>query len=179
MLLPVGTVLAGQYFLWWAAQVVAVAILVILALRWRPGFLHGRTITESMNAALDSREESIRIQLEAAERSRQEAARIREEAARQVADAREETRTMVERARTASEAIATEMHQRAEEEYRRIVGQARNEIEFERRQAEAALRRRAADIVVDAAGQVVGNFLEPASDRHLIDVSLSDLKDVR
>lgn len=178
MIFPVASILAGAYFLWWAAQLISIAILVFLALRWRPGFLHGRTITQTLGASLDSREEGIRLQLQAAERSREEAAQIRAESARQLEQARAESQEIVTRAHRTSEAIQQEMHDRAEEEYRRIVGQARSEIEYERRQAELALRRRAADIVVDAAGQIVAENLEASSDRRLINTSLADLKEI-
>jgi F0F1-type ATP synthase membrane subunit b/b' len=71
------------------------------------------------------------------------------------------------------------MEQRARQEYDRVIGQARSEIDYERRQAELALRRRAADIVVDAAGQVVGRYLSPDADRQIIRDSLKDVGDGR
>lgn len=172
-------VLADQYFIWWGAQIVAVAILVFLALRWRPGFLGGKTVGMTLGAALDRREAQIRDQLEAAERSRQEAARIREEAQQDISRARSEAEQIVSRAHHTSEAIGQEMEQRARQEYERVIGQARLEIDYERRQAELALRRRAADIVVDAAGQVVANHISPEVDRRIIRESLQDLGDGR
>lgn len=171
--------LADQYFIWWGAQVVAVAILVYLALRWRPKFLGGRTVGTTLTAALDRREEQIRDQLQAAERSRQEAARIREEAQQDIVRARAEAEHIVSRAHQTSEAIGQEMEDRARQEYERIIGQARNEIDYERRQAELALRRRAADIVVDSAGQVVARYLSPEVDQRIVRESLRDLGDGR
>jgi len=172
-------VLASQYFLWLGAQVVAVAILIYLVLRWRPKFLGGQTIGGSVTAALDRREAQIREQLEAAERSRQEAARIRAEAQEDIARARSEAERIVRRAHETSGAIGQEMEQRARQEYDRVIGQARVEIDYERRQAELALRRRAADIVVDAAGQVIARNLSAEADRRIIRDSLKDLGDGR
>jgi F-type H+-transporting ATPase subunit b len=172
-------VLADSYFIWWGAQVVAVAILVYLALRWRPGFLNGRTVGSTLTNALDRREAQIREQLEAAERSRQEAARIREEAQQDIARARSEAEQIVSRAHDASQAIGQEMEERARREYDRVVGQARAEIDYERRQAELALRRRAADIVVDAAGEVIARNLSEEADRRIIRDSLTRLGDGR
>jgi F-type H+-transporting ATPase subunit b len=172
-------VLADQYFIWWGAQIVAVAILVYLALRWRPSFLRGQTVGSTINAALDRRAAQIQEQLEAAERSRQEAERIRQEARQDIANARSEAEQIVNRAHQATEAIAQEMEQRARQEYDRVIGQARSEIDYERRQAELALRRRAADIVVDAAGQIVARHLSPEADRQIIRDSLKDVGDGR
>jgi F-type H+-transporting ATPase subunit b len=170
--------LSGSYGLWFAAQVVAIVIIVVLVLRWRPGFLGKRTIGETLNQSLDARAARIQDQLEAAQRSREEAARIHEESQREIAQARQQAEEIVTRATSTSEAIQHEIEERAKEEYNRIVGQARNQINYERQQAEVALRRRAADIVVDAAGQVVERYLEPQSDRRIIDDSLTNLRKV-
>lgn len=170
--------LAGTFLLWWAAQVVAVAILIFLFLRWRPGFTGGRTVGEMLGQALDAREESIRAQLEEARRSREEAARIQEESERNIAHARSESEDIVSRATQTSQSIKEDITRRAEEEYQRVVAQARHQIDYEREQAELALRRRAADIVVDAAGQVVKQYLQPERDRELIVDSLGNIREM-
>ncbi|HEX8919548.1 MAG TPA: F0F1 ATP synthase subunit B [Chloroflexota bacterium] len=170
--------LAHAYFLWWGAQIVAVAILVALVLRWRPGFTGGRTIGEMLSQALDAREQGIRAQLEEAQRSREEAARIQEESERNIEHAREEANGIVSRASQTSLSIQEDIKRRAEEEYQRIVAQARHQIDYEREQAELALRRRAADIVIDAAGQIVQRHLEPQQDRELIVDSLGNVREV-
>jgi F-type H+-transporting ATPase subunit b len=169
------TTLASNIVIWWIAQLVAIAILVALFLRWRPGFLKGRTIGETVGALLDAREAQIQEQLEAAQRSREEAARIQQQSEQEIAQAREEGKTIVERAATTSQAIQQEIEKRAREEYDRIIGQARQQIDYEREQAEVALRRRAADIVVDAAGEVVRRNLDSVTDQRLIDDTLSHL----
>lgn len=168
--------LAANVYLWWAAQVVAILILVVLFLRWRPGFLGGRTIATMVGALLDARAEAIRQQLSAAERSREEAARIREQAAQEIERARQESAIIVQRAAGTSEAIRHEIEVRAREEYERIIDQARGEIQYERERAEMALQRRAADIVVDAAEQVIERNLQPQTDRRIIDQSLDHLR---
>jgi ATP synthase F0 subunit b len=170
--------LEGSYLLWWLAQVAAVGILVFLGLRWRPGFLRGNTIGQTMKNALQARADQIQFQLEAAERSRQEAAKIQEEARREIEQARTQAAEIVERAQQTSVAIQRDIETRAQEEADRVVKQAGEEIEYERRQAELALRRRAADIVVDAAGQIVRQNLTPEADRRIIGSSLADLREV-
>lgn len=167
--------LSGNYLVWWVAQLVALALIVFLVLRWRPGFLGGNTIGQTVNASLDGRAAQIKEQLEAAERSRQEAERIRQQSAQDVTQAREEADAIVARATETSQAILKDIETRAREEYDRIVGQARNEIDAERRQAELALRRRAADIVVDAARQIVEKNLDAESDQRLIRESVTQL----
>jgi F-type H+-transporting ATPase subunit b len=174
----VGSILADNYLVWWAAQLVAVAILVFLVLRWRPKFLRGRTIGQTLDGALTAREEQIKVQLEAAEESRKEAARILAESAKDVENARVQADDIVARALHTSEAIQREITERAQDEAMRIVEQTQAEIEYETRQAEMALRRRAADIVIDAAEQIVERHLEPSTDRRLIEKSLANLRDI-
>jgi F-type H+-transporting ATPase subunit b len=170
--------LSGNLIAWWVAQILAIAILVVLFLRWRPGFLGKRTVGEMMNSALDAREEQIRDQLEAAQRSREEAERIQQAAQQDIERARAEAREIVDRAKTTSQAIQQDMQQRAQEEANRVVAQATAQINYEREQAEQALQRRAADIVVDAARVVIQRNLDESSDRRIIDTSLSDLKEL-
>lgn len=168
--------LANNLILWWIAQVIAVAILVILFLRWRPGFLNGKTIREVAAQSLNARKTQIQDQLEAAQRSREEAARIREQSAHDIEEARHEAQEIIERAGHTRDAIQQEIESRARQEYDRIVGQARSQIDYEREQAELALRRRAADIVVDAATEIVERHLAPEADERIIDESLTRLR---
>jgi F-type H+-transporting ATPase subunit b len=170
------TILAHNYPIWWLAQLVAVGILVFLFLRWKPGFLGGKTIGTTLGNTLDAREAQIKEQLAAAERSREEAARIREASQRDIQQAREEANGIVQRAGTTSQAIQQEIETRARQEYDRIIGQARTEIDYERQQAELALQRRAADIVIDAAGQIVQQHLDAGTDQQLIGDSLGNLR---
>jgi len=173
------TSLSGSYPVWWIAQIVALALVVFLILRWRPKFLKGTTIGGSLGKTLDARETEIRVQLEAAQRSRDEAAKIREQSAADVERARREAADIVSRATQTSQAIQQEIEVRAHDEYQRIVGQARNEIEYERQQAESKLRRQAADVVIDAARQVIDRHLQETTDRRLIEDSLASMKDGR
>jgi F-type H+-transporting ATPase subunit b len=171
--------LSSNYLVWWAAQLVAVAILIFLFLRWRPKFLGGKTIGETLGQALDNREDAIREQLDAAQKSREEASRIHELSQKELATAHEQSEVILKRAEQTSQAIQQEIEERSREEYERIVGQARSQIEYEREQAELALRTRAADIVVDAAKQVIERNMDPQADRRVITDSLEHLKEVR
>jgi F-type H+-transporting ATPase subunit b len=169
------TLLSNNYLVWWVAQLIALAIIVVLALRWKPGFLAGKTIGQTVTGTLDTRANGIKEQLELAERNRQEAERIRAQSQRDVEGARTEAEDIVTRAKATSEAIQRDIEARAQEEYDRIVGQAKTEIEYERRQAELALRRRAADIVIDGAEQIVERNLSAESDQRLIFDSVEQL----
>lgn len=171
--------LANNFLVWWVAQVAAIAILVILFLRWRPGFLGKKTIGETVGALLDARQAQIQQQLDIAQQSRDEAARIQEQSSKDIEHAREEAMEIVARASTTSEAIQRDMEQRAREEYERIVSQAKSAIEYEREQAEIRLRRQASDIVVDAARQVVEQSLDAQADQRIIDGALGDMKGLR
>lgn len=179
MVTLLGATLSSDYAIWLIADVVAVAILVWAFLRWRPSFLGGRTIGQTVNRLLVDREDQIRTQLDEAQRSREEAARIREQSAGQIDQARREADEIVARAAQTSDAIQRELERRAQEEYDRIVGQAKSEIELERERAELALRRRAADIVVDAAREVVRRNLDAGTDDQLIVESLGNIRGLK
>jgi F-type H+-transporting ATPase subunit b len=170
--------LANNLIIWWVAQVAAIVILVWLFLAWKPGFTGGKSIRETVGSLLRAREDQIRAQLEAAEASRREAAQIREQSALDIDRARQEADEIVTRAAQTSQAIKQGMQESAREEYERIVAQARVEIGYERERAELALRRRAGDIVVDAASQIVAQNLQPETDRRLIEGSLDDLRKI-
>jgi F-type H+-transporting ATPase subunit b len=178
-MLVVGAVLANDYVFWWIAQLVAIAILIFLFLRWKPGFLAGKTIGQTLGGALDARKAQIDDQLAAAERSRQEAERIHQQTQQDIEKARSEAQQIVSGAARTSEAIKTEIVQRAQEEGQRILAQAKAEIGQERNQALQALQRRAADIVVDAAGQIVSQHGDERADQQLINSSLRRLGDHR
>jgi F-type H+-transporting ATPase subunit b len=175
----IATTLSGVYILWWAAQVVAVLILVVLALRWRPGFLGGKTLGQTMNGLLDARAAQIESQLQAAERSREEAARIRAESEQDIARAHAEAEAIVARAGQTSDAIRHELQERAQEEYQRIVAQAKTQIDYERQQAEMQIRRNAADVVVDAARQIVERRLDANADEAIINEAIGQIREIK
>lgn len=170
--------LAHNFVVWWAAQLVSIAILLYFVLRWRPGFLGGKTIGETLTDALDARAAAIEEQLQAAQRSREEAERIRAESAREVEAARQQASEIVSRASQTSEAILREMEVRAAAEKDRIIRQARDEIDYERRQAELALRRRASEVAIDAAEQVIARTMDEQTDEQLIRRSLTQIRDI-
>ncbi|HZU13223.1 MAG TPA: F0F1 ATP synthase subunit B [Chloroflexota bacterium] len=171
--------LANNFVLWWIAQVAAIAILVYFFLFHHFGFLNGGTIWGLLQKSLQSRRDGIQHQLEAAQRSREEAQRLHEEALQDVEEARHEAASIVERAGQTSQAIQADLEARAREEYNRILDQARSQIQYEQERAVMALQRRAADIVVDAAREVVERNLEPQTDRAIIDTSLDQLQGLR
>jgi F-type H+-transporting ATPase subunit b len=166
------SVLANDYVFWWIAQLIAVAILVFLFLRWRPGFLGGQTIGQTLGAALDARKAQIDDQLAVAERNRQEAERLHEQVRKDVEQAHVEAEQIVAGSSKTADAIRQEIEQRASEERQRILAQGRADIQQEESQAMQALQRRAADIVIDAAGEIVSRHMDERSDRQLIDSSL-------
>lgn len=179
-MLPVfATALASDRLIWFIAELLAFVLIAAVILRWRPSFLGNKSISATLSDSLDRRAGQIDEQLSAAERSREEAAKIRAQSEQDIARAREEGRQIVGRAGSTSQSILEELQVRAREEYDRIVAQARTQIDYERQQAEMALQRRAADIVVDAAQEVVQRNLDSDSDRRIIGSSLDDLKELR
>jgi F-type H+-transporting ATPase subunit b len=132
-------------------------------------FLWGPILT-----TLQDRARRIREGLAAAEAARADRERIKEEAERVLADARRQSTELAERATSAAEAAAAEIRTQAKAEAERIRERAQADASQFHEQALARLRAEVADMVVLAAGRVLGRELDGDKHRELIQRSLED-----
>ena len=123
---------------------------------------------------LDRRSQRIREGLEAAEQSKEQAAQAEQEVARQIEEARRQGQTLIAQAQEASTRIQEESRNQARREGEVLLERARNEIQLERDQAIAELRREFADLTVAAAEKVIGQSLDRQAHRRLIDEVLAE-----
>ena len=136
--------------------------------------LLSRYLWVPINRVLDERAAKIREGLEMAEAARADRQRIREEAERVLADARRQSAEAAERATSAAEAAAAEIRAQAKAEAERIRERAQADAAQFHEQALARLRAEVADMVVLAAGRVLGRELDGDKHRELIRRSLED-----
>ena len=125
-------------------------------------------------AMLDRRSERIREGLEAAEKSKEQAASAEQDVARQLDDARRQGQALIAQAQDASTRIQEDARTQARQEGDTLLERARNEIQLERDQAIAELRKEFADLTINAAEKVINQSLDRQAHQRLIDEVLAE-----
>jgi F-type H+-transporting ATPase subunit b len=120
------------------------------------------------------RRERIRTALEEAERAREEAAEERARFEAQLAEERRASQDRLREAASKGEEAARRRLEEANAEADRLVQQARTEAEQTRRQALAGLHDEIAEIALAAAAKALGDGIDEAKHRQLIDRFLRD-----
>ena len=138
-------------------------------------FVIGRYILPYINKPMEERQATIRQALADAEEAKRRAAEAEEEYKRVISAARTEARAVVDEANKLGEQVRADRRQQAEEEYERILTRAREDIEAQTRRASEELRRSAADLAVAVVEKVVGEGLDAAAQRALIDRTIAEV----
>jgi len=125
-------------------------------------------------AMLDRRSERIREGLEAAEKSKEQAASAEQDVARQLDDARRQGQALIAQAQDASTRIQEDARTQARQEGDTLLERARNEIQLERDQAIAELRKEFADLTINAAEKVINQSLDKQAHSRLIEEVLTE-----
>ena len=139
--------------------VVFVVVFVILAKKIFPVIVR----------ATADREETIRTQLAEAKQLHADAQAALEEQRQLLAGSRGEATAMLAEARQAAERERTLAVEKTRAEQDEMLARARREIAAEKGRAVAELRREAVDLAIAAAGKVVGQSLDTAADRKLVE----------
>jgi F-type H+-transporting ATPase subunit b len=124
---------------------------------------------------MDERSARIRNDLDEARRLREESERDRETYRAQISQARDEARTILEEATGVAGKIRQQALADAEAQSAQTLVRAREEIEREKEQAIAELRREVADLAIMAATQVVRRNLDGADQRRLVEEALMEV----
>ncbi|MCH7837110.1 MAG: F0F1 ATP synthase subunit B [Chloroflexi bacterium] len=123
---------------------------------------------------LAQRAKRVKEGLEAAEQSIERAAQADQEVAQQLEQARQQSQTNIAKAQEAASRIQEEARSQARRDAEVLLERARSEIQLERDQAIAELRREFADLTVSAAEKVIGQSLDHQAHRRLIDEVLAE-----
>jgi F-type H+-transporting ATPase subunit b len=123
---------------------------------------------------LDERRERIREGLNAAERGREQAAEASREAQSQIDAARREGQAIVAQAQQVAQRLQEEGRQQALVQQEAMLERARGEIQLERDNAIAGLRKEFADLTISAAEKVIGQSLDQNAHKRLIEEALAD-----
>lgn len=125
--------------------------------------------------AAESRQRRVAEQLTSAEKARTDAEARLVEAREQLEKARAQASDIIEGAGRSGEQLRVEMREKAEEEVKRVTEDARREIEAERRKAVDSVRSEVADLVVAATTKIVGETMDDARHRRLIDEAIKEV----
>lgn len=125
--------------------------------------------------AVNAREQAIADAMAAAERDRAESARILAEQKASIEAARTEAQRYIAEGRATAESMRTEMLEATRVQQGELLDRARKEIESEKAKAIDELRREAVDIALAGAGRLIGQKLDAAADRKLVEEYLSTL----
>jgi len=125
--------------------------------------------------ATEAREKRIADQLAETERLNTEARALLAEQQQLSAEARGAAQAMLAEARTVAEKERAATLEKAQREQEALMDRARREIAAEKDRAVAELRREAVDLSLAAASKLIGQRLDAAGDRKLVEEYLASL----
>ena len=123
--------------------------------------------------AMKNREETIKQQLEEAQKIKKEAEVFLEDYKRQLAEARSEAQKVINEGKELGENMRKEIIQKAQEESNHIVKRAQEEIELQKQKAILELQEKIADLSIMAASKVINKSLNPEDHRRLVEEYIS------
>ncbi|UCD10332.1 MAG: F0F1 ATP synthase subunit B [Dehalococcoidales bacterium] len=122
----------------------------------------------------DERANRIKESMDMTESVKEQAANAEEEARKRIEEAGREGQEVIARAIKTGEEIKQKAEQDAKPEAEALVAKARNEIQQERDEAIAELRKEFTDLTISAAEKVIEQQLDKEAHRKLIDKVLEE-----
>jgi F-type H+-transporting ATPase subunit b len=132
------------------------------------------TAYDPLMKMFDERRERIRLSLEEAEEVRRQASEERSMLQAQLEDERRHGQERLREAVSRSQEAAQKLVEEANAEAERIMAQARSDAEQARRQALAGLHDQIAELALAAAAKALGEGIDEATHRRLIDRFLTE-----
>jgi F-type H+-transporting ATPase subunit b len=144
-------------------------IFVILA------FILSRYAFKPITAAVEAREKALEDAIAGAKADREAAAQLLAEHRAQIDGARAEAQKLIVEGRQIGEKIRADMIEETRVQQQDMIGRARSEIESEKANAIAEMRRVAVDLAIAGAGKVIEKNLDDASNRNIVESFLSSI----
>jgi F-type H+-transporting ATPase subunit b len=126
--------------------------------------------------ATEERERTIKASLDAAARQQAEALAALEEGKRFAAESKQSAQAMLAEARSLAEKERASLLEKARHEQDGMLERARREIAAEKDKALAELRRETVDLSLAAASRLIGQRLDTAADRAIVEEYLKTLE---
>lgn len=127
-------------------------------------------------AATEEREKTIKQALEEAARQQSEAKAALEVATKLAAEAKASSQQMMAEARVSAEKERAALIEKGRQEQDALLERARREIVAEKDKALAELRRETVDLSLAAAAKLIGERLDTAADRKIVEEYLKTLE---
>jgi F-type H+-transporting ATPase subunit b len=150
----------GTFF----AEVIVFVVMLLLL---------GKYVYPSIIKAATERQNQVEAALKAAEDAKVDVAKSLEEAKKELASAKDGAREIIDRAKREAATDADETRKKTQAEAQAQLARAREEIAAERDKAMQQLRAEVGNLVVSAAGRVLGESIDATAHRKLIDDSLA------
>lgn len=130
-----------------------------------------------INKMLDDRTQSIKKDIDDAERAKKEAEELRQQYADSISNAKEEAEEIRKEAHEKAESERAAIIRKSHEEADEIVSAASETIENERKRVIQQAHTQIADLAIEAASKVVGANLDDDKNRKLVDEFLAEEAD--
>jgi F-type H+-transporting ATPase subunit b len=151
--------------MFWTIIIFAVLLFVLSRYAFRP-----------MLAAVEAREHSLQRALDEARASREEAMRVLADHRQQLEAARGEAQRLIAEGRATAEQVRTDLLEQTRAQQQEMMERARRDIETEKTNAIADLRREAVDLAIAGASKVIERNLDSQADRKLVETFLGSLQ---
>jgi F-type H+-transporting ATPase subunit b len=135
----------------------------------------GKLVFPKITAAVEAREKALEEAIEGAKRDREEAARILAEQQKGIEAARVEAQKIIVEGRQAGEKVRAMMIEETHQQQQAMLERARREIEMEKENAIAELRREAIELAIAGASKVIEKNLDDQSNRKIVESFLASI----
>ncbi len=138
--------------------------------------LLGKFLYKPVLKTLDERAQKVRESMEWAEATRRDYEQAKEEVQRQIEKGRQEAQAIIAQALQRGEGVKDEAKKEAAEQAKAIVEKARVELEMERDNMVADLRREFVSLLILASEKVIRQSLDKEKQSKLIEETLEEIR---
>jgi F-type H+-transporting ATPase subunit b len=138
-------------------------------------FILGKFVFPKITASVEAREKALEDAIQDAKRDREEAARALAEQQKQIETARVEAQKLIVEGRQMGEKMRADMMEETHRQQQAMLDRARHEIEAEKENAIAELRREAIELAIAGASKVIEKNLDDQSNRKIVESFLASI----
>jgi F-type H+-transporting ATPase subunit b len=138
-------------------------------------FILGKFVFPKITAAVEAREKALEEAIEGAKRDREAAASALAEQQGQIEAARAEAQKLIVEGRQIGEKVRAQMVEETQQQQQQMLERARREIEAEKTNAIAEMRREAVELAIAGASKVIEKNLDDQANRKIVESFLSSI----
>jgi F-type H+-transporting ATPase subunit b len=138
-------------------------------------FILGKFVFPVITAQVEAREKKLEEAIEGAKRDREEAARALAEQQKQIEAARLEAQKIIVEGRQIGEKLRADMMEETHRQQQAMLDRAKREIDSEKQNAIAEMRREAIELAIAGASKVIEKNLDDQSNRKIVETFLASI----